>query len=82
MEYINVIIDDHGNTFKRSLDEEDGLVWVLNSRHIITTCSKHSAQIEENSDSPSHSNVDIMVTPVEEPLIAHFEACDSEALTS
>ncbi|TYK11122.1 flocculation protein FLO11-like [Cucumis melo var. makuwa] len=37
---------------------------------------------EENNDFPSHSNVDSVVTPVEAPSVARFEAYNSEASDS
>ena len=81
-ESINVIVDNHGNTSKRSLDEGDGLVQVPNSRQIATIGFDCSSLIEENNDFPSHSNVDSVVTPVEAPSVARFEAYNSEASDS
>lgn len=82
MESINIIVDDHGNTSNRGPDEKDGLVCVPDSWKIRTTGSDHSSLTEENSDSPSHSNIDSVFIPVEAPLVDYSEACDNEASAS
>ncbi|KAA0067617.1 gag/pol protein [Cucumis melo var. makuwa] len=82
MEFINVIIDDHGKTSKRSFDEEDGLGWVPYSQKIKTTGSDHPSLTEENGNSPSRLNIDSMIIPVEAISVDRFEACASEASVS
>ena len=75
MESINVIEDDHGKTPKRSVDNEDGLLWVPNSQKISTAGSKHSSLTKDNS--PSHSNADSVTILVEITSVDNPEACES-----